>query len=142
MPLPSPLFYFSFFTFLMLFSVSCYMIACRQPSECISPWEKIMVIFTESLCFVPMCNFSYLPILQALLRSTTKCVSVKSAFTLGEFSPILLWKLTLQMTQVVGMVRDLGRRRPARCERDTYPDGSGSESVRSWTCCRADRLSK
>jgi len=79
----------------------------RQPSACISPWKKIVVIFLDSLCFVL--------IFVIFLKYSTPCRDPQSAcqsrahyyffifyfyffkWTSVEVSPILPWKLSLWM---------------------------------------------
>lgn len=129
-PLPLCLFlflFFPFFPFFLYFYTSLY-----DPTQTAVRMHITLRendgYFHRAYVFCTHVQLFSLRILQTSLWSTTKYVSVKSAFTPSEFSSISPWKLTLQMTQVVGMVQDLGRRRSACYECETDPDSSGSSA--------------
>lgn len=124
-------------------SVCCCTSEPRQPSACISPWKKIMVIFLESLCFVPI-FFFFLQMLHTLLRST-KCMSVKAALLLFQVDVYwILFHVTLKAQRMNDMnCRCWEKMHRPECYRQIqtrlfWIDHEWAKSQRgSWTCSRA-----
>lgn len=68
-------------------SVCCCTSKPRQPSACISPWKKIMVIFLKSLWFVPICfssNVAHLAEIHKVHVSQSSITSLSSGRLLNS----------------------------------------------------------